>query len=95
MAAIDNLDTYFVSLTQGAKPMQMVKHSFVHNEQMGVHAIDQSPLGKGAKTLRLYVYPDEETSILHVITIGDKNQQPDDVNECCKYVKALRKDSRE
>lgn len=89
---IDNLDTYLVSLRQGAKPMQMVKHSFVHNEQMGVHAIDQSPLKKGAKALRLYVYPDEETSKLHVITFGDKDQQSDDVNECCEYVKELRKE---
>ena len=91
-AAMDNLDTYLTSLKLGAKPMQMVKHNFVHNEQMGVHAIDQSPLKKGVKALRLYVYPDEENSKLHIITFGDKDQQSNDVNECCQYVKELRKE---
>ncbi len=91
---MDNLDTYLVSLNQGVKPMQLVKHSFVHNEQMGVHAIDQSPLKKGTKSLRLYVYPEEERSILHLITFGDKDRQSDDVNECCEYVAELRKEQK-
>ena len=71
-AVLDNLDTYLVFLNQGTKPMQLVKESFVRNEPMGIHAIDQSPLGKGYKELRLYVYPDTDTSTLHVITVGDK-----------------------
>ncbi len=90
-AADNNLDDYFVSLNQGVKPMQLVKHGFVHNEQNGVHAIDQSPLGKGFKALRLYVYPDTKTSILHAITMGDKDKQSRDVNECCLYVGDLKK----
>jgi len=40
--------------------------------------------------LRLYVYPDTDTSSLHIITIGGKEQQSKDVNECCDYVKSLR-----
>lgn len=90
-AVFENLDTYVASLNQGVKPMQMFKHRFVHNEQMGVHAIDQSPMRKGAKALRLYVFPDASTSTLHVITVGGKDEQSDDVNECCQYVKSLRK----
>ena len=88
---MDNLDTYLVSLNQGVTPMQLAKLSFVHNEQMGVHAIDQSPLKKGAKALRLYVYPEEDTCKLHLITFGDKDRQSGDVNECCEYVAELRK----
>lgn len=90
-AVLNNPDTYLVFLNQGIKPMQLLKESFVRNEQMGIHAIDQSPLGKGYKELRLYVYPDPDASTLHVITVGDKNQQSRDVNECCDYVKSLRK----
>lgn len=90
-AVFKNLDTYIDSLNQGVKPMQMFKHSFVHKEQMGVHAIDQSPLKKGAKALRLYVFPDPSTSTLHVLTLGGKDEQRDDVNECCGYVKSLQK----
>jgi hypothetical protein len=89
-AIFDNLDTYLVSLNQGVRPMQLFQHSFVHNEKKGVHAIDQSPLKKGFKTLRLYVYPDEPTRTLHVITLGDKSQQASDVNDCARYVDTLR-----
>ena len=59
---------------------------------MGVHAIDQSPLKKGFKELRLYVYPETDTTTLHVLTVGDKGQQHDDVRECCEYVRPLRKE---
>jgi ribosomal protein S2 len=85
------LDTYTVSLRQGVNPAQMVKQSFVHNERTGVQAIDQSPLRKGHKALRLYVYPDTDTNTLHLITVGEKDQQSRDVNECCDYVKELAK----
>lgn len=91
-ATLDNLDTYLQSLDQGIKPMQLVKHSFVHNEQMGIHAVDQSPLHKGSKPLRLYVYPDEATETVHVITFGGKDTQSADVNESCEYVRQLQKE---
>ena len=89
-AVLDNLDTYLVSLNQGVRPMQLFQHGFVHNEKKGVHAIDQSPLKKGFKALRLYVYPDESTHTLYVITLGDKSQQPNDVNDCARFVDALQ-----
>ncbi len=89
-AVLDNLDTYLVSLNQGVRPLQLFQHSFVHNEQKGVHAIDQSPLKKGFKELQLYVFAEEEPQALHVLTNGDKSQQSGDVNDCAKYVDELR-----
>ena len=79
-----NLDQLFVSLQAGIRPEQLKRElRFVRSEPKGVLAIDQKGPGKGAKlvAIRLYVYPDEETSILHLIGLGDKSSQPDDI-EC-------------
>lgn len=88
-AMLDNLDTYLSSLNQGGRPMQMFRHRFVHNERRGVHAIDPSPLKRGYLALRLYVFPDERDSTLHLITLGDKQSQARDVQECVEYVEEL------
>jgi|GEM_PF-4276749 len=69
--------------------MQMFQHSFVRNEKNGIHAIDQSPLKKGFKPLRLYVFPDEPTKTLFIITLGEKDGQNDDINECAKFVQSV------
>ena len=90
-AIFDNLDTYMVSLNQGVKPMQLFQHRFVHNESNGIHAIDQTPVKKGALALRLYVYPDEETQTVFVLTLGDKSSQSRDVQVCLQIVRDLRK----
>ena len=87
-----NLDIDLTSLKCGVKPMQIVKSAFVRNEQLGIHAIDQSPLKKGKKAIRLYVFPSEAEQILYLITIGDKDQQSSDVKDCCKFVRDLRKE---
>ena len=91
----DNLDTYMAALNNGVKPMQVVQLGFVHNETKGVHAIDPSPLKKGALATRLYVYPDQETETVHVLTVGDKNSQSTDVNDCSQWVTRLLKQQAE
>jgi len=88
---MDNLIAYQVSLDSGVKPMQLTGLTFVRNEGTDVHAIDQKPLGKGFIALRLYVHPEEETEIIHVITLGDKKQQPGDIKDARQYVVKLRK----
>ena len=85
LAAVDvNLATYFRAL-EFANPLQ-IKHGFVHPEPLGIVAIDQSGGGHGklAET-RLYVYPDTETQLLHLITIGDKNTQAEDIQFAKDY----------
>ena len=88
---LKNLDTYLTALKNGVKPMQVVKLPCVRNEQLGIHAIDQTPLRKRKKILRLYVYASEAEKILYLITFGDKDQQSDDVRECCKFVRNVQK----
>ena len=77
----------------GAKSEQVKQqYSFVHgNYELGILSIDQRGKNKGAKPkpFRLYVYPDETTKTLHVITLGDKDSQPDDVKASKTFVQGL------
>lgn len=88
---LNNLETYKVALENGVKPMQIVKLDFVRNAQLGIHEIDQTPLKKGKLAIRLYLYPSESEKTLYLLTIGDKDQQADDIRECSKFVRELRK----
>jgi hypothetical protein len=88
-AVLDNLDTYFKSLEDGVKPLQ-IRHGFMHNERLGVVAIDQKGGEKGLAQTRLYVYPETETETLHVITLGDKRSQKADIATCRAFVTELR-----
>jgi hypothetical protein len=94
------LENVFVNLAKlkqaldlDAKPEQVKQEfSFVHgNYELGVLSIDQRGKNKGAKPkpFRLYVYPDEVTQTLHIITLGDKDTQPDDVKEAKAFVQGL------
>ena len=58
---------------------------------MGILAIDQKGKGKGAKLkpFRLYVFPDERSKILHLVTLGDKDSQEDDIRHCQSFVEGL------
>src|SRR4051812_24411137 len=88
-AVLGNLDTYFESLKAGVKPLQ-IKHGFMHNEPLGVVAIDQKGGGKSLAQTRLYVYPDAESQKLFVLTLGDKRSQKADIELCRTFVETLR-----
>lgn len=84
-----NLDQYVKALQTGARPLN-IRPGYIHIEQAGVVAIDQRGKGKGLKQFRLYVYPDEDSKTLHVLTVGDKKSQPNDVKAVSAFVKRLR-----
>ena len=93
LAMLDNLDTYVQTLQSGAQPKQ-VRHGFTHAETHGAIAIDQKGAqGKPAQT-RLYVYPDTDTQILHLVTIGDKHSQKDDNAACRELIVSLREEKQ-
>lgn len=85
---LDNLDTFLKALQAGAKPQQ-VKRGFIHPEPRGVLAFDQKGEGKHLKATRLYAYPDEDTCTIHVITIGDKASQKEDIKLASGFVEGL------
>lgn len=89
---LNNLDTYFETLNQGVHPQQ-IRAGFIHPEPGGVKAIDQKGSRKGIggtpKEGRLYVFPQEQTCILHLITIGDKDSQKADLADCRNFMDDL------
>jgi len=89
---LNNLDTYFETLNQGVHPQQ-IRAGFIHPEPGGVKAIDQKGSRKGVggtpKEGRLYVFPQEQTCILHLITIGDKDSQKADLADCRNFMDDL------
>jgi hypothetical protein len=89
LAVLNNLDTYFKALSEGINPLQ-IKAGFIHHEPEGIKAIDQKG-GKGnLMQTRLYIYPDTATEILHVISIGTKQDQGGDIAECRQYIRPLK-----
>ena len=88
-AVLDNLDTYFQTLRSLGNPLQ-VKAGFIHHESEGIKAIDQKGGPGKLMQTRLYIYPEAERQILHVITIGTKTDQKKDIKECRDYIKPLK-----
>ena len=90
-----NLNTYFTALSMGAKPAQ-IKYGFVHAKyRLGVFSITQQGGGKNLAQTRLYVYPDTPNEVLWLLTLGDKNTQPDDVQLCYTLVAGSAADPAE
>lgn len=88
---MSNLQALMMALENGVRPEQLKGLRFVRSEPAGVLAIDQSGPGKKTRLvpLRLYVYPDEAIQILHLIGLGDKSTQPDDIKQATEFVKGL------
>jgi hypothetical protein len=92
IAMMNNLDTYVRALKAGVKPV-MIQAGFIHKEPHGVIAIDQKGTHGSPRQTRLYVYAFEEKNTLYLITIGDKNSQKRDVEDCRNFMKSLRKET--
>lgn len=92
-AVLNNLDTYMATLNAGTNPMN-VKAGFIHHEPDGIKAIDQRGGKGGLMQTRLYIYPDINTKIVHVISVGDKTDQNSDIQECRKYIRPLKQKER-
>lgn len=90
-AVLDNLDTYFKALRRLNNPLQ-VTAGFIHPEPDGIIAVDQKGGGRRVRLrqTRLYVYPDTKMAILHILAIGDKTAQKNDINLCRDFVKKLK-----
>lgn len=85
----ENLQSYLDLLNDGLIPQQ-IKQGYVHVEPMGIKALAPHGPGSGSKVpLRLYIYPDIDTEILHAILLGDKSTQSGDIEYCKQYVKGL------
>lgn len=92
LAVLDNLDTFMRALNSGVRPTQ-IQAGFVHREPRGVIAIDQSGALRKLRETRLYIYPSELEDTVYVITIGDKDSQHADLQDCRKFLDRLRTES--
>ena len=68
-----------------------VKAGFFRNEFDGIYRIGQTGVAS-AKETRLYVHP--KGTVLHVLTVGDKDTQQDDLRLCAKITKQIDGDKR-
>ena len=88
-----NLEKYKTELEAGHKP-QNIHRGFLHSEQAGVWAIAPTGVkGTRKKTIRLYVFPDEVTSTLFLLTIGDKGTQSADIKSCATAAREIIADN--
>jgi len=95
-AVAENLVTVFESLEGGATIESVRTFGFVHPEPAGVLALDQKGgHGAGLKETRLYLYPEVDAEVLHLITLGDKSSQKADIQFCKEYVQSLNAEQEE
>ena len=64
--------------------------NFFRSEGDGVYRIGQTGV-PGALESRLYVYPDNESQILHILEIGEKSGQQADIKSAKKKVQEIQK----
>ncbi len=62
---------------------------FFRSEGEGVYRIGQTGVA-GALESRLYVYPDQESKLMYILTIGDKDSQPNDINDSHNIVREIK-----
>jgi len=60
---------------------------------MGVVALDQKGGGGSLQETRMYIFADDETKKVYLITIGDKNEQHSDIEYCKNFVIGLRNEA--
>jgi hypothetical protein len=98
-AVHSNLVRYLKALNLGTPPKQ-IQGGWIHSEPMDVVALDERGggkkeggrnKGKGLVPIRLYIFPFVALHELHVITLGQKDTQSDDVRFAKHYVAELLK----
>lgn len=84
-AVLNNLSRY-LALLNCSKNARCAIAGYLHSEPHGVVAIDQKGGGSGLQETRLYVYPDEASKLLYLITIGNKDTQQADIKLSSRFI---------
>lgn len=92
-AVLRNLGQRYVPMLNASPNAKAVQAGFLHHEPEGVVAIDQKGGGAGLQETRLYTFADDSTHTLWLITVGNKNEQPEDIQFCQKFVESLKAES--
>jgi hypothetical protein len=94
-AVMANLETFFCILNETNNIQAAKRQNFVRKEPEGIVALDSRGAPRGTKgtklkATRLYVYAIEVNSTIHLLRIGDKDSQTQDIKTCTKVVRKLR-----
>jgi hypothetical protein len=92
-AVLRNLKRY-IGLLNDAPNVRAVQAGFLHGEGKGIVAVDQKGGGGNLQETRLYTYPDEAKKLLYLITLGNKNEQPTDVELSKNFVESVSPQSK-
>ena len=87
-ACFSNL-SQLVTLLQQFGGIKYFQVGFVRSEGHGVYRIGQTGV-KHARETRLYVHVDEAIRAVHVLSIGDKDSQADDIRRCHAVARRLK-----
>lgn len=88
-AVLNNLQRYLDQLNVAVNS-RVVQGGYLHREPNGVVAVDQKGGGAALQQTRLYTFADDKNKILHLISIGDKDNQPEDIKSASNFVKRLK-----
>lgn len=94
-AVLHNLKERYLAMLNVCSNSKAVQAGFLHHEPDGIVAIDQKGGGTGLQETRLYTFADDKTNTLWLITIGNKDDQPDDIQFSRKFVESLKADSQD
>jgi hypothetical protein len=76
-------------LGRGTK-LRPLPYGFLRDEGLGVLRISESGTAANVAATRLYIYPDVDTEILYVLTIGDKSTQDEDIELCKSFARQIK-----
>lgn len=86
LAAVLNNLQRFVDLLVNVPNSRAVQAGFLHTEGKGILAVDERAGGGNLEATRLYVFADDSTEVIHLITIGNKAEQEEDVKLCHAFL---------
>lgn len=89
VAVLANLTQRYIPMLNAAPNSKAVEAGYLHHEPMGVVAIDQKGGGGNLQETRLYTYAEDATRTLWVITIGNKDEQSEDIKTSKRFVENL------
>jgi hypothetical protein len=91
VAVVANLQRYIDRINAEENPSAFIA-AYVHKEPNGIKSITQQGHSskKNTKTFRLYIFPDTDTQTLHLLTLGDKPSQADDIKDSKKLLKSVQ-----
>ena len=92
-AILHNLKDRYLPMLNASPNAKALQAGFLHHEPDGVVAIDQKGGGTGLQETRLYTFADDSTQTLWLITVGNKDEQPDDIQFSRKFVQSLKAES--